>query len=217
MRREWGIATLHRRLMLLSDRVEYCCPDKELLIDRLLGLCIPISELDIGLVLQATELDRLCAHFIRALRERHNKFLIEALGVMSADRVIACHYALPPSKQVKALRDVAWAYQVTENCPFGTERAIQALAVLAADTQWHAANRSRNHPNDKAATPARNAFEQVRRNYLRMEVGLPVDDAMKPAAVLRVFTEELAKLGGEPNDAEFGAAMERAVERCHTL
>jgi hypothetical protein len=205
-----AIAYQARMFRLLADRPELCCADKAERIERMLNLMIPLSELDRTLVLHATELDHLCAHAIRVLREESNKSLLDTLGILDNNRICALYWALPPKRRFIVIRDPTFGYAVS-NAPSGTEAAIADLQALADETQVMQANRARNGANHPRLSEARSRAEHHQLVALRMEVGLPVEltPEERPAAVYAVFRDELTKLGADPDDAAFAAAMAR--------
>jgi hypothetical protein len=217
-RRAVSIAFLARRFVLLADRPELCVTDRAERIDRLLTLRIPASEIDRTAVLHASELDHVCVHALRVLRKRSSKSLLDALGIMDADRVCALYCALPVRRRKAMLRDPVWAYDVA-NAPPEMERAINDLRVLSDDLQITQAAMARNGANEQALIEERRRAEQCVRNALRMEVGLPVDlsDTEKQAHIFALFAQELAKLGDDPDDVAFTAATDRAVRRSAEL
>ena len=212
------IAYLSRRFVLLADRPELCCTDKAELIERVLDMAVPLSELDRTLVLHAGELDRLCAHAVRVLRVRSVKPLLDVLGVLDPDRIAALYYALPLRRRGAMQRDPVWAWHV-DHAPPGTEAAVAAVEALAVDTQAMQAERARNGANDPRLSEARERAEGHACSAMRVEAELPValTPQEKPAAVMAIFEDELAKLGDDPDDAAFTAAMRRAVERSGEL
>jgi hypothetical protein len=211
-------AFMARRFVLLADRPELCVADRGERIERLLNLCIPISEIDRTAVLHASELDHVCVHALRILRKSSSKLLLDGLGIMHADRVCALYYALPVRRRKAVLRDPVWAYDVA-NAPPEMEQAINDLRVLSDDLQVIQAAMARNCANEEGVGPARRLAEQHVRNVLRMEVGLPVDlsDGEKEAHILGIFEQELAALGDDPDDVDFAAAMDCAVRRSAEL
>jgi hypothetical protein len=216
--RAFSIAFLARRFVLLADRPELCVNDRAERIERLLNLCIPLSEIDRTACVHASELDHVCVQALRILRKRSSKSLLDGLGIMDADRVCALYYALPERRRKPMLRDPVWAYDVS-NAPPGMEQAINDLRVLADDLQVTQAAMARNCANAEGAIAARRLAEQCVRNALRMEVCLPVDlsDGEKQAHVLGIFEDELAALADEPDDVDFAAALDRAVRRSAEL
>jgi hypothetical protein len=217
-RRAFSIVFMARRFVLLADRPELCVTDRAERIDRMLNLCIPISEIDRTAVLHASELDHVCVHVLRILRKSSSKLLLDGLGIMDADRVCALYFALPVRRRKAMLRNPVWAYDVA-NAPPEMERAINDLRVLSDDLQVTQAAMARNGANEQALIEERRRAEQCVRNALRMEVGLPVDltDGEKEAHVFALFAQELAKLGDDPDDVDFAAAMDRAVRRSTEL
>ena len=213
-----NIGFLTRRFQLLAERPELMVTDRAALIERMLGMAVPLSELDRTLALHAGELDRLCAHAVRVLRERSAKPLLDVLGVLDPDRIVAMYFALPPKRRVAALRDPAWAYHVG-NMPPGVEAAVANIAQLAEETQELQADRARNGANEPRLSDARERAERHARTVMRREVGLPAELTAeeKPAAVAAIFEDELARLGRDPDDVAFAAAMARAVERSGEL
>jgi hypothetical protein len=146
MGREYRIAFKARLYRLLSERPEYMAVGGEELIGRLLSAQVPLGELDKTLVLGASELDRVCAHAVRVLSNVSDRPLLDALGMMDADRIIAVYHALPPKRRAVVLRDPVWAYHVA-NAPPETPAAV---AEVAADAQEGQALTSSGPPTNVA-------------------------------------------------------------------
>jgi hypothetical protein len=128
-----NVAFLARRFRLLADRPEWMLAHREELIERMLDRAVAVSELDRTLILHATELDRLCAYAVRVLSKRSAKLLVDVLGVLNPDRIVAMYFALPVRRRGFMLRDPAWGYHVT-NMPPETERLVDVVASLAEET-----------------------------------------------------------------------------------
>ncbi len=206
MGRATRIAFKARLYRLLSERPEYLVTDRDELVDRMLNAQVPLGELDKTLVLGASELDRVCVHAVRVLRNVSNRPLLDALGMMDPDRIIAVYHALPPKRRAVVLRDPVWAYHVGY-APPETTAVIAEVAADAQEGQALAADRARVGANESALREARRRWEHREREALRHE-------ADPLGQVLAVFDEELRALGDAPDDEAFAAACARAVERC---
>lgn len=174
MDRAYKIAFLARRYRLLSERVELLTPDRAELVERILASPVTIGEFDRSVILHTNELDRLCAHAVRALSQRASTPVLDVLGVLDADRLVAMYYALPESRRAAVRRDVAWSYNV-EQAPEGiaeaiadVERKAEAMQATTARLAGLAA---------LAPSAAREDTEAMERALLREEAGLPVTPA----------------------------------------
>jgi hypothetical protein len=207
MSRAFGIAYKVRLYRLLNEHPEYMTTDREELIRRMLDAPVPLGELDKTLLLHTSELDRVCAHAVRVLTNGGStKTLLDALGMMDADRIVAVYHALPPKRRVAVLRDPVWAYHVG-NAPPETEAAVAEVSANAEGHQALAADRARLGANEASLSAALRRLQGYEREALRHE-GDPVGQ------VLAAFLQELGALGAAPDDDAFAAACARAAERC---
>lgn len=228
MHRAYRIAFLARRYRLLSERPEYLTANRAELIKRMLAAQVAVGEFDRTLILHASEVDRLCAHAVRALAHRAPAAVLDVLGVLHPDRLAAIYHSLTPKRQAAVRRDPAWAYQI-EHAPPETAEAVAEVEGWAEDIQQVTARLARLAA--QAPSEARKDTERWDRSMLRREAGLPVlltdaereviaqadKDTERRMAVMDVFTDELAALSDEPDDETFTAACARAVERCGNL
>lgn len=166
--RATSIAFLARRYRLLSERPEYLTDDRAEVIERLLAAQVTVSELDRTLILHASALDLFCAYAVRSLMSRAPVAVLDILGALGGDRVVAMFYALPERRRAVVRRDPVWGYYIAhapkdlsdtiaevEACAEHSQRTSCALARLAAT----------------APGEARKA-EIMERVALRTEVGL---------------------------------------------
>lgn len=98
-----------------------------------------VGELDRSLILHAGELDRLCAHAVCILARRAHAPVLDVLGALNPERLIAVYYALPQHRRAVVRRDPAWAYHI-EHAPQGTAEAVADTQRLAQETQEITAN-----------------------------------------------------------------------------
>jgi hypothetical protein len=225
MERSYRIAFMARRCRLLNERPEYLTANRAELIERMLAAQVAVGEFDRGLLLHTSELDRLCGHAVRSLGRSAPGAVLDVLGALHPDRLVAMYYALPDGRRASVRRDPAWAYQI-EHAPPGTAEAVAEVERLAEDTQQVTARLARlagNAPSDE-----RQDAERWERAMLRHDVGLPVlltdpereiiaqadEDTARRLALIDVFTDELAALPDDPDDETFAEACARAVERC---
>ncbi len=98
-----------------------------------------MSRLDSTLIEQADELDRLCGYAVRMLGRHRNAAVLDLLGMLDGDRIVALYYALPPARRHATLGDSTWAYYVGR-APEDTDDALAAVADLAerTSTPWPA-------------------------------------------------------------------------------
>ncbi len=132
MTRALNIALLARLYRLLADRPEFLCRERVDRIDRTGAdaLPLPMTVLDTTSVERAGELDRMCGYAVRVLRAGASKSLLDVLGMLEPDRIVAMYYALPAERRRSVLRDGAWVYQVA-HAPEGIEDAEREVAELA--------------------------------------------------------------------------------------
>ncbi len=225
MARAYQIAFLARRYQLLSERPEYLTANRAELIERMLAAQVALGDFDRTLLLQASEVDRLCGHAVRSLGRSAPGAVLDVLGALHPDRLVAMYYALPVSRRATVRRDPAWAYQI-EHTPPDTAEAVAEVAGWAEGAQQFTARLAAH--NAQAPSEARNDTERWDRAMLRKQAGLPIlltdperqiiaqadEDTARRMAVMDVFTDELAGLPERPDDETFTAACARAVGRC---
>lgn len=224
MNRAYHIAFLARRYRLLSERPEYLTANRAELIDRMLNAQVAVGDFDRTLILQTSELDRLCAHAVRTLAHHTPAAVLDVLGVLHPDRLAAMYYALSVSRQESVRRDPAWAYQI-ERVPPDTEAVVAEVAGWAEGTQQIRASLARL--DAQAPSEARKDAERWDRSMLRHEVGLPVmltdaerkliaesdEQTEQVLAMTDVFLDEISALDSSDDEA-FEAACARAIKRC---
>jgi hypothetical protein len=171
MDRGTRIAMLARLYMLLGKHPEYLTANTGERIDRALEASIPLNGVDKTLLMAATEIDRVCGHTVMLLRGQASKPLLDALGVMDPDRIVAMYYALPDRRREIVRRDPAWAYHI--------DHAPEGLAEVMSDTQdWirecdrFEADAARLDATVPAAVS--NRLKRAERVMLRHQAGLPV-------------------------------------------
>lgn len=170
MNRSHRIAFLARRYRLLSERPELLTADRAELVERILASPIPVGEFDRTLILHAGEIDRLCAYTVRALSDRCSAAVLDVLGVLDPDRLVAVYYALPSSRRESVRRDPAWGYHVG-HAPDGIAEAVAEVDELASITQTTTSRLSVLAA--QTTSEARGTTERMERAVLREEVGLP--------------------------------------------
>jgi len=225
MARAYQIAFLARRYRLLSERPEYLTGNRAELIERMSAAQVALGDFDRMLILQAGEVDRLCGHAVRSLGRSAPSAVLDVLGALHPDRLVAMYYALPVSRRATVRRDPAWAYQI-EHAPPDTGDAVAEVAGWAEAAQQFTARLAAH--TAQAPREARNDTERWDRAMLRQQAGLPIlltdperqiiaqadEDTARRMAVIDVFTDELTALPERPDDETFTAACARAVERC---
>lgn len=168
MDRATRIAMLARLYVLLGRHRELMTTNTADKIDRVMHAPIPFNCVDRTLIMGATEIDRVCAHSVILLRRTMNKPLLDGLGVMDPDRIVACCYALPDSRRKQVRKDAAWSYHL-DHMPEGMD------ALLNVDKGWldeldrFVADRERATTNLPAAT-RRNRADDVERLVHLQEV-----------------------------------------------
>jgi hypothetical protein len=116
MDRTTRIAMLARLYVLLGRHPEFMTTNTGELHDRVVDSPVPLNCVDKTLIMGATEVDRLCAHTVMVLRGQMSKPLLDAIGVMDPDRIVAMYFALPNRRRAQVKQDAAWAYHV-EHAP----------------------------------------------------------------------------------------------------
>ncbi len=118
MNRAYRIALLARAYQLLARRPELWSRDcgervRHALTDDGPGR---LSALDAVLVFQTGKLDVLCAYAAAMLLRpgARNAEVLDLLGVLDADRIVAIYYALPEERRGVVTRDPVWAYHVQQ-------------------------------------------------------------------------------------------------------
>jgi hypothetical protein len=224
MERGTRISLLARLYMLLGKHPEYLTANTGERIDRALEAPMPLNAVDKTLLMAATEIDRVCGHTVMVLRGQTSKPLLDALGVMDPDRIVAMYYALPDRRREIVRRDPAWAYHI--------EHAPEGLAEVMAETQdWikecdrFEADAARLDARVPAALSKR--LKRAERVMLRHQAGLPVMVSRREQEEIEaservgkkllhnvgLITEEITSLP-DPNDADAqGEAIRRAMAR----
>jgi hypothetical protein len=165
------IALLARRLTVLAQRPELLTADPDTCVAQALTDSAPgpLELLDAVLATSAGELDRMCAHAVRWLGSTSagKRAVLDVLGVLTPDRIVAMYYALPPERRKVARRDPAWAFHVQ-----------QVEAEMPAALEWVEEAHDRE-VEFVASTPEEAHFQDrlhaARRDSLRKFVS-PADD-----------------------------------------
>jgi hypothetical protein len=224
MARSARIAMLARLYVLLSEHPEYMTDDVGARIDRSLSAPVPLGFADQTLLMAATEIDRFCGYTVAMLRSQSSKLLIDALGVLDPDRILAIYYALPDRRRKSVLSDAAWNYHV-QNQPPELPGVLEAISSLIEEEARMAADRARLDASVPDAVVR--SYKRVDRTMLRHQAGLSVmvtddeqraiDDSEARGRLLLnnigAIAEEIAKLDDPCNLEAFNAACDRAVAR----
>jgi hypothetical protein len=108
------VALLVRLFRLLANRHEFRTPDAARRIDAAWTSSSPgsLPVLDRWLITQATELDQMCGYTVAKLRKTASAPVLDVLGVLDPERIVAMYYVLPERRRSAVLRDGVWAYHV---------------------------------------------------------------------------------------------------------
>jgi hypothetical protein len=103
-----------RLCRLLADRPEFMNEDVGARLDMAWTEEPPgsLPLLDRVLMAGSDELDRLCAYVLRHLRERAEAAVLDVVGVLGPERLLAIYVSLSRRRQTAVLRDPVWAYHV---------------------------------------------------------------------------------------------------------
>jgi hypothetical protein len=131
--RAYEIALLARAYRILARRPELWTHDRAERVRHALNDDGPgrLSALDAVLAFQTGKLDVLCAYAVAKLRRpgERNASVLDLLGMLDPNRIVAIYYALPDERRHVATRDPVWAYHVG-NAPHDEIRAA------LADLEW---------------------------------------------------------------------------------
>ena len=77
------------------------------------------------MVIGASELDRLCASAVATIAagRRPLGVLLDVLGNLDPDRILAMYWALPPERREAVMSDPVWAYHVHRSPDLRDEEA----------------------------------------------------------------------------------------------
>ncbi len=169
------IAELARRLTLLSEFPQYLTCNRAELIAHVLDAPAPLGELDCALLLSTQEIDRVCSHAVQRLGEQSSKPLLDVLGMMDAERVVAMYLTLPADRRHRvAACDPTWSYYISTRPP----EAETVVAFAAAFAELERANNPRNYAKQSLSSVLAHAAEEVR-------------DGVSVTDVLRAFANAL--------------------------
>lgn len=224
MGRATRIAMLARLYLLLGKHPEYLTANTGERIDRALDAPIPLNAVDKTLLMAATEIDRVCGYTVMLLRGQTSKPLLDALGVMDPDRIVAMYYALPDRRREIVKRDPAWAYHI--------EHEPEGLAAVMSETKDWIADMDRIEADMQrldACVPAAvsNQLKRTERVMLQHQAGLPVMvsrqereeiEASERAGKKRLeavgmFVEEITALPDPTDEQAQRKAMRRVLAR----
>jgi len=118
-----------RLYRLLADRPEFMNEDHEVRLKLAWTADAPgsLALVDRVLVVAADEIDRLCGYVLRHLRHRAEEAVLDVVGALTAERLVAIYIALPRRRRSAVKRDPVWAYHVAR-----TDHA----AIEAAEQFW---------------------------------------------------------------------------------
>jgi hypothetical protein len=106
--RAWTIAANARRYALIARRPEFQSPDREVRVAHALAEEPPgpLHLFDAAMVIGASELDRFCGYAVAVLSLGGAGMarLLDALGVLDDERVVAIYFALPDEARDKVVR-----------------------------------------------------------------------------------------------------------------
>lgn len=224
MERATRIAMLARLYVLLGKHPDYLTSDTGERIDRALNAPIPLNAVDKTLLMAATEIDRVCGYTVMLLRGQTSKPLLDALGVMDPDRIVAMYYALPDRRRKIVLSDPAWAYHI-EHAPEGLAQVMSETVDWLSDFDRIEADMARTDASVPAAVSDR--FKRTERVILHQQAGLPVPVSRRELQEIEaserrgrrllenvgLVAEEITALP-DPTDAQAqGEAIRRAMAR----
>ena len=116
-----------RRFALLARRPEFLL-DRSTRAEHALADDVPpgaLHLLDAAMVIEASELDRLCASAVAAIAagRRPLALLLDVLGNLDPDRILAMYWALPSERREAVMSDPVWAYHVNRSPDLRDEEA----------------------------------------------------------------------------------------------
>lgn len=218
------IAMLARLYLLLGKHPEYMTANAGERIDRALDAPVPLNGLDRTLLAAATEIDRVCGYTVMLLRGQTSKPLLDALGVMDSDRIVAMYYALPDRRREIVRRDPVWAYHI-EHQPEGLADVMSETKDLLTELDRIEADMARTDATVPAAVS--DQLRRTERVMLRRQAGLPVNVSRREIEAIEdserrgkrilgnvgLIVEEISALP-DPNDEQAqGEAIRRAMAR----
>ena len=124
-----GVALYARLYRLLADRPEFQTADTGARLDKALTLDAPgsLPLLDRVMIARATGTDLMCGYAVAKLRRVKSAALLDVLGMLDPQQVVAMYYALPSGRRSVLLSDPAWAYHV---------QRVDPAAVAEATAYW---------------------------------------------------------------------------------
>ncbi|HEX4483523.1 MAG TPA: hypothetical protein VH081_07015 [Solirubrobacteraceae bacterium] len=138
MDRTTRIAMLARLYMLLGRHPEFMTTNTGELVSRVMDAPVPLNSVDKTLVMGATEIDRLCAHTVMVLRGQMSRSLLDVIGILDPDRIVAMYYALPDRHRNQVKKDAAWGYHVEHAPPELADVLRDGSGWLDADDRYTA-------------------------------------------------------------------------------
>lgn len=224
MGRATRIAMLARLYLLLGKHPEYLTANTGERIDRALDAPIPLNAVDKTLLMAATEIDRVCGYTVMLLRGQMSKPLLDALGVMDPDRIVAMYYALPDRRREIVKRDPVWAYAI-EHAPEGLSDVMSETKDWITDMDRIEADMQRLDASVPAAVS--NRLRRAERVMLQHQAGLPVmvsrrereeiEESERRGATLLdnvgLIVEEITALPDPTDEQAQGEAIQRAMAR----
>lgn len=160
------VALYVRLFRLLADRPEFLTRDVGARIDAAWTDDKPGSLvlLDRVLVAHMSELDSLCGYAVAKLRAAAAAPVLDVLGILEPERIVAMYCSLPPRRRGTVVRDAVWAYHVNH---------ADLDAIAAAGTEWDEMP-DVQVPTDLAPDAQRD-YHRFVREATRLRVDLPHD------------------------------------------
>ncbi len=133
--RALAIALKARLYRLLAERPDFSRwdPGERIAATSADRLPLPLGRLDQVLIDRAEETDLMCGYAVRKLRDGgHGQAgVLDVLGMLSPDRILAMYYALSPERRRTVTRtDGVWSYHAART-PEGVEDAEREIAEWA--------------------------------------------------------------------------------------
>jgi hypothetical protein len=188
----YEVAAQARKFRLLAERPELLYPDVEVRVERLLN-DDNRPELDIVLLAEADDQDRLCATAVAMMSKddctrRRAEPILTLLGTLPAKDIVAMYHALPRDRRWVVDRDAVWQYHL-HHAPDITD-AVATLNDLAADDDVAQIL----EPQEAAE------YQDFTRHLLRRAIQAPHELSADEEALAEAGEEALADVTGDGGD-----------------
>jgi hypothetical protein len=135
--RVFKVAALARGYALLARRPEFWTSDVSERLAHGTSDDGPgrLSAFDSIMVAQSGPIDRVCAYAVVVLSRKGGRTteVLDVLGMLDPDRLVAIYYALPEQRREVVLRDPAWAYHLHQAPRAQIAAALRDLEELDTD------------------------------------------------------------------------------------